>query len=334
MRCIKPWLLPLPMMSLGSCMSNHSALSPAGPRAQTIANLLLLFCVVCAVVYLIVIAFLLWSVLRRRQGTAVGDGQARAEQRSRRVTAVGVGLTVVILLILALADFTVQRGLSAHPAKALRIVLTGHQYWWEVEYDETEPSQRLRTANEIHIPVNRPVEFVLTSRDVIHSFWLPNLMGKKDLIPGHINTEVVIASRSGIFTGQCAEFCGLQHAQMRLTLTAEAPSDFERWRHHQLTEAATPVTEQTQRGQQIFMNSTCVLCHTIQGTAAGATVGPDLTHFASRATIAAGTLPNTAATLASWILEPQRLKPGSLMPATALPPEDLVALTAYLESLR
>ena len=161
----------------------------------------------------------------------------------------GVALTCLTLITLALADFVVQRRLSAHPADAMRILLIGHQYWWEVEYDEADPSQRVRTANEIHIPVGRPVEFVLTSRDVIHSFWLPSLMGKKDLIPGHTNTEVVIASRPGTFTGQCAEFCGLQHAQMRLTLFAEPPQAFELWRRQQLTEAPAPTSELERRGQ-------------------------------------------------------------------------------------
>ena len=322
------------LASLASCASNHAALHPAGPRAQAIANLLVLFCAVSSAVYLIVIAFLLWSLFRRRRRDAAAERDARSEQRSWRLISAGVALTIVTLITLALADFAVQRRLSAHPADAMRIVLTGHQYWWEVEYDHADPSQRVRTANEIHIPVHRPVEFILSSRDVIHSFWLPSLMGKKDLIPGHTNTEVVIASRPGTFTGQCAEFCGLQHAQMRLTLTADAPQDFERWRQQQLTEAAAPAGERERRGQQVFMSSTCILCHTIQGTPAGATIGPDLTHLASRGTIGAGTLSNTPANLSSWILEPQRLKPGAMMPATALPAEDLAALTAYLGSLR
>lgn len=323
----------LALSALAACSSNHAALNPAGPRAQSIANLLLLFCAVASIVYLIVIGALVWSVLRRRRRLEP-DGKQLREQHSWRVIGVAVALTVVTLITLALADFVVQRQLSAHPADAMRIVLTGHQYWWEVEYDEADPSQRVRTANEIHIPVGRPVEFVLTSRDVIHSFWLPSLMGKKDLIPGLTNTEVVIASRPGIFTGQCAEFCGLQHAQMRLTLTAERPQDFERWRQHQLGEGSAPASEVERHGQSVFMSTSCILCHTIAGTPAGATVGPDLTHLASRRTIAAGTLANTPANLASWILEPQRVKPGAMMPATSLPPKDLVALTAYLGSLK
>jgi cytochrome c oxidase subunit 2 len=328
------WLLFFLPAALAACSSNHAALNPAGPRAQAIANLLLLFCTVSAVVYLIVIGSLVWSLWRRRGPRVERDGNARQERRSWQVIAVGVSFTVLTLITLAVADFAVQRHLSAHPADAMRIVLTGHQYWWEVEYDEADPSQRLRTSNEIHIPVNRPVELVLTSRDVIHSFWLPNLMGKKDLIPGHTNTEVVVADRPGVFTGQCAEFCGLQHAQMRLTLTAENPEDFERWRQHQLGEAVAPASEAEHKGLAVFMSSSCILCHTIQGTDAAATVGPDLTHLASRATIAAGTLENNPANLASWILEPQRLKPGAMMPATSLPPQDLAALTTYLASLR
>jgi len=324
----------LVLTALAACTSNHAALNPAGPRAQGIANLLLLFCAVASIVYLTVIGVLVWSLLRRRRQAEPLDGEGRREQHCWRLIGVGVALTVVTLITLALADFVGQRRLSAHPADGMRIVLTGHQYWWEVEYDEVDPSQRVRTANEIHIPVGRPVEFVLTSRDVIHSFWLPSLMGKKDLIPGHTNTEVVIASRPGIFTGQCAEFCGLQHAQMRLALTAEAPQDFERWRQHQLSEGSPPASESERRGQTVFMKTSCILCHTIAGTPAGATVGPDLTHLASRGTIAAGTLSNTPANLASWILEPQRMKPGAMMPATSLPPQDLAALTTYLGSLR
>ena len=327
-------LLVLALATLSGCASNHAALNPAGPRAQAIAHLLMIFCTVSTAVYLTVIGFLLWSLFRRRASADDAHALARQERRSRRVIGSAVGLTVVTLLTLATADFAVQRSLQAHPADALRIVLTGHQYWWEVEYDDPDPSRRLHTANEVHIPVHRAVEFVLTSSDVIHSFWLPSLMGKKDLIPGYTNTEVVIADHPGVFTGQCAEFCGLQHAQMRLALTAEAPAAYERWRQQQLAEAAAPTDDRARRGQQVFMNSTCILCHAIQGTSAGATVGPDLTHLASRQMIGAGAMPNTPANLASWILNPHTFKPGVTMPATALSGDELSALTAYLGGLR
>jgi cytochrome c oxidase subunit 2 len=316
-------------MLAAGCADNHSALNPAGPRAQHIADLLLLFCAVSAVVYLAVIAFLVWSMVRKR-ATIAPD----ADRKSTRVITAAVALTVLTLLTLAVADFVVQRGLSAHPADSLHIIVTGHQYWWEVEYDDPEPSQRLRTANELHIPVGRPVELVLTSQDVIHSFWLPSIMGKKDLIPGHTNTEVLLVDKPGKYTGQCAEFCGLQHAQMRLVVHADMPDEFERWKQQQLAPARTPDNPNEQRGQQVFLSSSCVLCHTIDGTPAAATVGPNLTHIASRSVLAAGAMANNAANLSGWILAPHRFKPGVQMPATALPPDDLAALTAYLESLQ
>jgi cytochrome c oxidase subunit 2 len=280
-------------------------------------------------VYLIVIGFLLWAMFRNR--ATLGPD---ADRKSTRVITAAVALTVLTLVMLAFADFIAQRGLQVHPADALRIVVTGHQYWWEVEYDDPQPSRRLRTANELHIPVDRPVELVLTSRDVIHSFWLPSISGKKDLIPGHTNTEVLMVNQPGTFTGQCAEFCGLQHAQMRLVVHAEPSDQFERWKNDQLAPARAPASQSEQRGQQVFMSSTCILCHSIQGTPAGATVGPDLTHVASRSVLAAGALPNTASNLSSWILAPHRFKPGVQMPATALPSDDLAALTTYLSSLR
>jgi cytochrome c oxidase subunit 2 len=310
-------------------------MNPAGPRAQSIANLMLFFCVVSAVVYIAVVVVLVWAMLRKRARAArAGVADEVSDTKARLVITAATALTVVTLITLGVSDFVVQRHLSAHPADALRIVVTGHQYWWEIEYDDPAPDQRLRTANELHIPVDRPVELVLTSRDVIHSFWLPSLMGKKDLIPGHTNTEVIVANRAGRLSGQCAEFCGLQHAQMRLVLYAESPERFEEWRKAQLNPARPPQDEQQMRGLQVFESSSCILCHTIQGTQAGATVGPDLTHVASRSTIGAGTLPNTPANLASWVLVPHRWKPGVLMPATALPADDLAALTTYLGSLR
>jgi cytochrome c oxidase subunit II len=328
-RRLAPWLVTTVLLLGQGCSSNHAAMNPAGPRARQIADLMLVFTSISVAVYLIVIAFLVWAMLRKRAGAGAG-----ADAKAKRVITVATGLTVVILLTLACADFVVQRGLSSHPADALRVLITGHQYWWEVEYQDPDPSQQLRTANELHIPVGKPVELVLTSNDVIHSMWLPNLSGKKDLIPGHTNTEVLFAEQPGTYTGQCAEFCGLQHAHMRLVVTAEPEDRFNAWKQQQLAEARAPASEQEKRGQQVFVSSSCILCHTISGTDAAATVGPDLTHVASRGTLAAGTLANTPANLSSWILAPQRLKPGAQMPATALPPDDLAALVTYLANLR
>jgi cytochrome c oxidase subunit 2 len=314
----------------------HSAMATGGPRAHEIAELMTLFTGISTVVYLIVIGVLVWALLRRRARERLESvaGREAAERKARHVIAAATGFTVLVLITLGLADFFVQRSLFTPPQDPLRILLTGHQYWWEIEYDDPEPTQRLRTANELHIPTGRPVELVLTSRDVIHSFWLPSITGKKDLIPGHTNTEVLIAQKPGLYTGQCAEFCGLQHAKMRLTLHADAPADFEQWRQRQLQPGREPATDEERHGRSVFTSASCVLCHSVQGTDASATVGPDLTHLASRGMIAAGTLPNNPGNLAAWITAPHRLKPGVQMPATSLPPDDLGALTRYLASLQ
>lgn len=312
----------------------HSVMTPAGPRAERIADLMLFFWSVSGVVYLIVIAALVWALMRRRKQGLPENQRSASEARAQFAITGAVALTVVTLIALAVASFSTDRFLNAHPQDALRVTITGHQFWWEVEYDDPVPGNRLRTANEIHIPVGKPVELVLNSRDVIHSFWLPSLSGKKDLIPGHTNTEVIQAQHPGVYTGQCAEFCGLQHAQMRLVVHAESAEQFEKWKAQQLAPARPPANDIERRGQSVFLSSSCILCHSINGTDAGATVGPDLTHVAGRRWIAAGTLPNTQSNLASWILAPHRVKPGSLMPATPLAPEELASLTTYLASLQ
>jgi cytochrome c oxidase subunit 2 len=318
------------LLTLAGCEGNHAVFSEGGPRARQIADLMLIFFGVSAVVYLVVIGVLLWALLRRRSAVVEGG---RGEDRARFAIGAGIAVTVIVLLGLAIADFFVQRSLSHRPENALRVLITGHQYWWEIEYDDAEPSNRLRTANEFRIPVGVAVELVLTSRDVIHSFWLPSLSGKKDLIPGHTNTELVIAQEPGVYTGQCAEFCGLQHARMRLSVTAVPPEEFEKWKRAQLAPSRPPASALEEQGKQVFERSSCVLCHSIQGTTAAATVGPELTHLASRQSLAAGTLPNTQSNLATWILAPHRIKPGVQMPATPLGAEDLQALTTYLASL-
>jgi cytochrome c oxidase subunit II len=321
----------LVIAAVAACSSaNHSAMKPAGPRAAEMANLLLTFTIVTGAVYLIVVAILLVALVRRR---AHANTEPDADRRSRLFVGAGLGLTVVVLVGLAISDFVVGRTLSQAPSDPLRIRITGHQYWWEIEYEDPLPANRLRTANELHIPVGQPVELVLTSRDVIHSFWVPSISGKKDLIPGRTTSEVLIADVPGIYQGQCAEFCGHQHAKMRLTVRAQDADDFSRWKTAQLASARMPSNDVERRGQEVFMSSSCLLCHSIQGTPAGATVGPDLTHVASRRTLAAGALENTSSNMASWIRNPQRIKPGNRMPAHEIAPADLAALVAYLESL-
>jgi cytochrome c oxidase subunit 2 len=192
----------------------------------------------------------------------------------------------------------------------------------------------VRTANEIHLPAGAPVHLELTSDDVIHSFWVPNLHGKRDMIPGRSAQFRLQPLRAGLYRGQCAEFCGAQHAHMAFLVVAEAPDRYAAWAAGQRQAAAPPADSSLQRGQQLFLSGTCVMCHNVGGTDASARHAPDLTHVGSRQTIAAGTLPNTPEALAQWITDPQRFKPGANMPSHAYSPEDLQAMVAWLGSLK
>jgi len=212
--------------------------------------------------------------------------------------------------------------------------VTGTQWWWKILYASDDPSRILQTANEIHIPVGQPIAILGQSTDVIHSFWVPSLQGKRDLIPGRPTREWLQADRPGEYRGQCAEFCGLQHAHMAFFVIAEPRDQFSRWMEHQLQAAVDPSDEQTRRGQDIFLKSACVLCHSIRGTGAAAQAGPDLTHFGSRKTIAAGTLLNTKGNLAGWIADPQNIKPGTHMATVPVQPAEMQPLIDYLESLK
>jgi cytochrome c oxidase subunit 2 len=241
----------------------------------------------------------------------------------------------VALIALLFASVVTGRAIgSLRSPDALAIQITGYQWWWSVEYLNDDPSLRVTSANELHLPVGRPIAITLKSSDVIHSFWVPTLHGKTDLVPGRDNTTWLRVDRPGIFRGQCAEFCGVQHAHMALTVIAEPSGDFEEWLAAQRRPAAPPSTPEQSRGLEVVERGPCALCHTIQGTSAGARTAPDLTHFATRSTIAAGTAPNTRGYLGGWIADPQHLKPGNRMPATALSSADLQAVIAYLETLR
>ena len=212
--------------------------------------------------------------------------------------------------------------------------MTGYQWWWDVRYEDSLPIRRLRTANEIHIPVGRPVRLLLESGDVNHSFWVPRLQGKLDLIPGQTNTLWLQADEPGVYQGQCAEYCGEQHAHMGLLVVAQPPDEFARWYEGQLAGAAEPTDSLRRRGQEVFTGSGCALCHAVRGTGAMAAVGPDLTHLASRRTLGAGMVPNTRGYLGGWIVNPQAIKPGNRMPAMPLSGPELQALLAYLEGLQ
>jgi cytochrome c oxidase subunit 2 len=213
------------------------------------------------------------------------------------------------------------------------IRVTGHQWWWEVLYED-KPERSFVTANEIYVPVGEPITVTLETRDVIHSFWVPSLHGKMDQISGHENQLQFSASRPGVYWGQCAEFCGLEHAKMAFNVVAVPRPEFELWQARQLSPAESPIEAVRQQGLLVFLSRGCMLCHTIRGTLAGGRLGPDLTHLASRRSLAAGTLANNAGSLAGWIADPQHVKPGNFMPNIELSGEELAALAAYLTELK
>jgi cytochrome c oxidase subunit 2 len=242
--------------------------------------------------------------------------------------------TAAILFTFMVKDFLtgvkVQAAEDPHP---LRVLITGHQWWWEVQYENENASQIIKTANEIHLPVGKAVQFDLESADVIHSFWSPNFAGKKDIIPGHPTSLWFRPTQTGTFFGQCAEFCGLQHAHMRFTVVVQTDGEFQQWLKAQSEDGHSPTNDIQRRGEAVFMNGNCIMCHTVSGTPARGTIGPNLTHVASQKMIAAGTLPNTIGHMGGWVLDSQQIKPGVLMPQNNLTPADFQALLAYLENL-
>jgi cytochrome c oxidase subunit II len=319
-----------------------SVLDPAGPQAATIAGLWDVFLGISIAVFVLVVACFAVATIRAVRGRRRdGDGDplvtdpASDRRMIRGVTAAGI-VTVVTLLVLLVVSIRSGRALAAleDDAGALHVRVTGRQWWWQIEYEHDDPGQSATTANELHLPVGRTIHLELTSADVIHSFWVPSIHGKKDLIPGRINRTWIRIDEPGEYAGQCAEFCGLEHARMAIAIHADPPDVFAAWLAHQREPAAPPRDAEAARGLAVFTGAPCVLCHAIAGTTAGGRLGPDLTHAASRGTLAAGALPNTIGNLAGWILDPQSVKPGAHMPATSLAPADLHALLAYLEGLR
>lgn len=247
------------------------------------------------------------------------------------------GVTALTLFLLIAASYVTDKGLDAlaHDEE-VSIEVTGKQWWWLVRYHGQPESRGFDTANEIHIPVGATVKLTLKSTDVIHSFWAPALHGKQDMIPGQDNVLYVRADRPGVYRGQCAEFCGAQHAKMAFEVVTESRETFTRWWDAQLAPAPPPSAEEQEQehGQRVFLAGPCIMCHRIAGTDAGGRSGPDLTHVGSRRTLAAGMLPNARGFLAAWLADPQGVKPGNHMPVTGLDPPDLRAVASYLESLK
>src|SRR3954453_7945608 len=311
----------------------QSVLDPAGPQAAHISWLWWLIFWVTTAVFVSVLAITLAAVWRG--GRARASIYDKADKPLAAAVSFGVALTVVILFGLLGATMWTHRAVLALGAEsAVTINVTGHQFWWEFEYDDAVPSRRVTTANEIHMPVGRPVVLKVTSRDVIHSFWVPNLNGKRDLVPGITTAIWMQADRAAVYRGQCAEFCGKQHAHMAFEVVAEPDAQFEQWLDAQRQNAPPPHSDAETHGRSVFLATQCVLCHTVRGTPAAGRVGPDLTHVGSRGKIASGTLPTNVADVAAWVRDPQHYKPGSQIPPTRLIDDDTQALSQYLVSLK
>jgi cytochrome c oxidase subunit 2 len=332
-------LLPFVLLA-GGCRGIQSVSDDAGREAGLIWSLFILFGIVTAIFYVAVIAFLIAAYWRRggsNQDGLPSEGGVSREGSLRTFFFLWTGAVIGSLSLLALASYFTDRGLAqVNPQNrpVVGIELVANQWWWDVRYHYDDPSRNIRTANEIHLPAGVPARIALKANDVIHSFWVPNLAGKQDLIPGRINDIVLMPRRIGHYRAQCAEYCGLQHAHMALDVIVESPADFRRWEAAQEQPAAAPATPLAQAGYTYFMTRECSTCHMIAGTTAGASVAPDLTHVASRKTIAAGTLPMNRAGLYAWIADPQGVKPGNNMPKVGLNADELHAVAAYLETLK
>jgi cytochrome c oxidase subunit 2 len=311
----------------------------AGPHADRISELFWFMFSLQGLVFLIVLAFVLYAILRKKdeETSDLIEPTQKTEHRLAWGVSIAVGLTVLILTSFVAMTYVVDRDLlQLDEEPDLEIEITGHQWWWELKYLDKEPSKIFTTANEIHVPVNKKIKFKLKSADVIHSFWLPNLAGKQDLIPGKEREIVIKVLKEGIWQGRCGEYCGKQHANMRLILFAERKEEFEKWKEAQRKPAEKPATTLAKRGEKIFKTSSCILCHVIRTPESGghSSHAPDLTHLKSRTTIGAGAAKNTKGHLGGWIIDPHGIKPGVHMPTILREPDDHHALLQYLETLK
>ena len=316
-------------------MNWPAALDPKGPEAAAVSGLIWSFTELCAIIWVLVMAgtfiALTWRHAERPEPIEVSPKNERRVSWIVSSLAVVTGLIVISLTVIS---YAAQQRIFGLGDGAVDIDVIGHQWWWEVRYPNADPSKTVVTANELHVPVGQLVRLNLTSVDVIHSFWVPSLMGKADLVPGRQNTLAFTAGKVGIYNGNCAEFCGLQHAHMGIRVFADAPADFDEWKQQQAAAALQPATDAQKAGHSAFMSSPCASCHNIRGTDAGGNLGPDLTHLASRSTIAASTADLSRGTLAAWITDPQNMKPGTNMPTMKIEPRDLDNLLDYLMGLK
>jgi cytochrome c oxidase subunit II len=321
-------LLTLAGLLLASCDDSPSTLAPGGPAAERIAGLwwwLLISATLVTIATFTLLGIALWRSRQDRQ-----FDRLMGMSGDRFAILAGALIPTVILIMVTFVTLDVMADLETPPEEpALVVEVIGWMWWWEVRYPGTDAV----TANEIHIPAGQTVELHVWAEDVIHSFWVPEIAGKIDMFPNSVNTMWIKADEPGIYRGQCAEFCGLQHTFMAKLLVVHEPDDFDAWLAAESQPAPEPDDPLLQRGQEVFMENQCLFCHAIRGTEAVGTVGPDLTHVMSRQTLGAATIPNSIGNLAAWTADPHEFKPGVKMPPVNFGGEDFEALIAYLASL-
>ena len=312
-----------------------SIFQPHSTPAESIYHLSLFVLVITALIFLVVFSLLAYAVVKFRKRTAGGDREPAQVYGSTQIELAWTIIPILIVVVLFLATARVIHAIqdAPKPAAAVEVTVIGHQFWWEFRY----PELGIVTANELHIPVSDPAHptptfLKLLSADTDHSFWIPQLGGKTDLIPNRVNEMWMDPQRTGIYLGQCAQYCGTQHAKMLLQVTVDSPADYEAWVRAQQQPAIKDAEESL--GRHVFETTACVNCHAVAGTNATGQFGPDLTHLMSRRTLASGAAENTKENLRLWIQNPDAIKPGSLMPAMQLTDADLDALVRYLETLR
>jgi cytochrome c oxidase subunit II len=322
---LAPWAC---LLALAGCDGPQSVLAPHGPEARDIVQLWWVMAGGAVVIWLLVIGCAVYATCIRPREHEEFAGTAF-------IVGGGVILPVAVLSPLLIYSFLLAREQAAIVGNALRIEVIGNQWWWEVRYFPSGADEPVIGANEVRLPAGQPVEVTLRARDVIHSFWIPNLAGKTDMIPGRVNRMVVQAETPGVFRGQCAEYCGGPHALMAFYAVAMPPPDFEAWLEREARPATVPEEEFLARGHELFLESGCGTCHTIRGSLANGQLGPDLTHVGGRVSLGAGILPNNVGSIAGWIAATQHIKPDNLMPSfDFFPGSELRALAAYLESLK
>ncbi len=329
-------VLPILLLLASTCLAQSATFSsptnifaPASTPAKAIFGLSLFVLVITGVIFVVVGSLLAYAVVKFRKRKDDDSREPAQVYGSNQVEIAWTVIPILIVVVLFMATARVIANVQkAAPDNAVHVTVVGHQFWWEYRY----PGLKVVTANELHVPVGAPTEIKLLSADTDHSFWVPRLAGKTDLIPNHPNVMWIDPQEAGLYLGQCAQYCGTQHAKMLLRVYVQSQAEFDRWvrQQSQPVQASDAVSE----GRRIFEATACVNCHTVAGTPAQGRFGPDLTHLMSRDTIAAGIAENNHENLRLWIQDPSRLKPGSLMPAMGLDGHDLNAVTAYLETLR